>query len=152
MIPDVERRLFDGRSLVGHTTPAGDGVMGWPELAAESVRAINHLTVAGPIPAPTLYRILGGLTGVGRQLPQVLAQLARGLEESLRALNVYDMRRDPCESVTEAVLLLNQALRTAVQLGELLEAAQTAINAQGYQAETDPGAFVDQARVGEWAP
>ena len=82
----------------------------WPELTYESLRALNHLTGHGPIPAPTVYRILGELKGIGHLLPQACARLARGLEDSLQSLNVYDHRREPGESVTEAVLLLNQAL------------------------------------------
>ena len=50
---------------------------------------------------------------------QACAQLARGLEESLQALDVYDHRREPGESVTEAVMILNQALHKATELGDL---------------------------------
>ena len=63
------------------------------------------------------------MKGVGHGLPQACAQLARGTMESLDTCDVYDLRRDPAESVTEAVLLLNQALRKAAELGDLLEAA-----------------------------
>ena len=47
---------------------------------------------------------------------------------------MYDLRRDPADSVTEAVLLFNQALRKAAELGRLLEAAQAAISEQGYHS------------------
>ncbi len=117
---------------------------GWPELAYESLRAINHLTGHGPIPAPIVYRILGELKGIGHLLPQACAQLARGLEESLHALDVYDHRREPVESVTEAVPLLNQALRKATELGELLEAAQTAIAEQGYHPSDPHPSLLDE--------
>lgn len=140
----VENRLYGGRTLVGYTEE-GEPVAGWPEIASEAIRAINHLTSHGPIPAPTVYRVLGNLKGVGHLLPQACAQLARGLEESLQVLEVYDHRRDPAASVTEAVLLLNQALRTAAELGSLLEAAQTAISEQGYRTDDDhPSLFDDQ--------
>lgn len=132
-IPDIEHRLHGGRTLVGFTEE-GEYVAGWPEVAYEAIRAIDRLTGHGPIPAPTVHRILGELKGVGHPLPQALAQVARGLQESLHAFDVHDHRRKPVESVTEAVLLLNQALRKAVELGELLEAAQAAISEQGYHS------------------
>lgn len=140
----VENLLHGGRSLVGFTDQ-GEYVAGWPELTYESLRAINLLTNHGPIPAPTLYRVLGELKGIGHLLPQACAQLARGLEESLHVLDVYDHRRDPAASVTEAVLLLNQALRVATELGSLLEDAQSAIAEQGYRTDDDhPCLFDDQ--------
>ena len=144
MIPDVEHRLYGGRGLVGFTDE-GEYVAGWPELTHESLRALNHLTSHGSIPAPTLYRILGELKGIGYLLPQACAQLTRGLEESLSVLDVYDHRGDPAESVTEAVLILSQALRTATELGSLLEAAQAAISEQGYRTDdAHPSLFDDQ--------
>ena len=145
VITNVDNQLYGGRSLVGFTEE-GEYVASWPELTYESLRAINHLTGHGPIPAPTLYRVLGELKGIGHLLPQACAQLARGLEESLHALDVYDHRREPGESVTEAVMLLNQALRKATELGDLLEAAQACIAEQGYRTDDDhPSLFADQA-------
>ena len=144
VIPDIENRLYGGRALVGFTDQ-GEYVSSWPELTYESLRALNHLTGHGLIPAPTLYRILGDLKGIGHLLPQACAQLARGLEESLHVLDVYDHRRDPAASVSEAVLLLNHALRTAARTGSLLEAAQTAISEQGYRTDDDhPSLFDDE--------
>ena len=130
-LPDVENRLYDGRTLVGFAME-GEYVAGWPEVAYEAIRAINHLTSHGPIPAPTVYRILGELKGVGHLLPQALGQIVRGLNRSLEALDVYDLRRDPADSVLDATQLLDQALCRATELGELLEAAQAAISEQGY--------------------
>ena len=98
----VENLLYGGRTLVGHTEE-GERIAGWPEVAYEAIRAINHLTGHGPIPAPTVYRILGDLKGVGHLLPQALEQLCRGLQASLAAFDVHDHRRDPAESVTDAV-------------------------------------------------
>ena len=135
VITNVENLVHGGRCLVGHYDQ-GEYVAGWPEVACESIRAINHLTDHGPIPAPTLYRVLGELKGVGHFLPQALAQMTRGLQESLGLYRVYDARA-PADSVLEATLLLNQALRKAAELGELLEAAQAAISEQGYHDEDD---------------
>ena len=141
VIANVENLLRGGRCLVGYDDQ-GQYVAGWPEVARESIRAINHLTGHGPIPAPTLYRVLGELKGVGHLLPQALAQMTRGLQKSLEVYRVYDAR-DPADSVLEATLLLNQALRKAAELGELLEAAQAAISEQGYhdEDEGDPTLF-----------
>ena len=130
----VENMLYGGRALVGFTDE-GEYVAGWPELTHESLWALNHFTGHGPIPAPTVYRILGELKGIGRLLPQGRAQLARGLEESLHVLDAYDQRRDPAASMTEAALLLNHALRKATQLGSLLETARAAISEQGYRTD-----------------
>lgn len=127
----IENRLYGGRTLVGYTEE-GERIAGWPEVAYESIRAINHLTDHGPIPAPTAYQILGELKGVGHLLPQALEQLGRGLRESLTALEVYDHRREPDESVSDAIALLARAARKASDLGQLLEDAQAAISEQGY--------------------
>lgn len=130
----VENLLYGGRALVGFTEE-GDRVAGWAEVANESIRAINHLTLHGPIPAPTAYRILGDLKGVGHLLPQALEQLARGLQASLEAFDVYDHRRNARESVAEAIGLLSRAARKAADLGQLLEGAQAAISDQGYRTD-----------------
>ena len=68
-VTHVEHLLYGGRALVGFTDE-GERVAGWPEVAYEAIRAINHLTDHGPIPAPTLYRVLGELKGVGHLLPR----------------------------------------------------------------------------------
>ena len=139
----LKNLIHDGRCLVGYDDH-GEYVASWPEVARESIRAINHLTDHGPIPAPTVYRVLGELKGVGHLLPQALAQMTQGLQKSLEVYRVYDAR-DPADSVLEATLLLNQALRKAAELGELLEAAQAAISEQGYHDdEGDPTLFDDE--------
>ncbi len=130
----VENLLFGGRTLVGYSEE-GERVAGWAEVAYESIRAINHLTLHGPIPAPTAHRILGDLKGVGHLLPQALEQLARGLQASLEAFDVYDHRRNPRESVAEGIGLFARAARKAADLGQLLEDAQAAISAQGYRSD-----------------
>lgn len=144
VITNVEHRLYGGRSLVGYTDE-GEHVAGWPEVAHEAIRAINHLTGHGPIPAPTAYRILGDLKGVGHLLPQALEQLCRGLQTSLAAFDVYDHRRELGQSVGDAVALLARASRKAADLGPLLEDAPAAIAEQGYRTDDDhPSLFDDE--------
>lgn len=143
----VENLLYGGRTLVGHTED-GERIAGWPEVAHEAIRAINHLTSHGPIPAPTAYRILGDLKGLGHLLPQALEQLCRGLQASLEAFDVHDHRCDPGASVSDAIALLARAARKAADLGHLLEDAQAAISEQGYHA--DPEADGSPRLPGIW--
>ncbi len=132
--PDIERHLHNGRALVGTQDPDGEDVMGWPQVAYEAIRAINHLTGHGvPIPAPVMYTILGELTGVAHVLPQGLRQLGHALAASLDTLNVYDHGR-PEDSVAAAVAALERAATLAAQLGPLLETAQSELAEQGYTA------------------
>ena len=139
----VENLLYGGRTLVGHTEE-GERIAGWPEVAHEAIRALNHLTSHGPIPAPTAYRILGDLKGVGHLLPQALEKLCRGLRASLAAFDVYDHSRELAESEMDAVALLARASRKAADLGQLLEDAQAAIADQGYRSDEDhPSLFDD---------
>ena len=139
----VENLLYGGRTLVG-STDEGERIAGWPEVAYEAIRAINHLTGHGPIPAPTAYRILGELKGVGHLLPQALEKLCRGLRASLAAFDVYDHSRELAESEMDAVALLARASRKAADLGQLLEDAQAAIADQGYRSDEDhPSLFDD---------
>lgn len=143
-ITHVENLLYGGRALVAYTDE-GERVAGWPEVAYEAIRAINRLTGHGPIPAPTAYRILGDLKGVGHLLPQALEQLCRGLQASLTAFDVYDHRHDPAKSVSDAVALLARASRKAADLGQLLEDAQAALSDQGYRTDDHPSLFDDDS-------
>lgn len=130
MTPRIENLIHNGRTLTGYTDDEGEHI-GWPEVAYEAIRAINHLTFSEPIPAPTLYRILGELKGVGHLLPQALQQLGSGLTKSLDEFDIYDNKRDPADSVALAREHLAVAAAAAAALGSALEEAQTAINSQG---------------------
>lgn len=130
----VENLLYGGRTLVGYSEE-GERIAGWPEVAQEAIRAINHLTGHSPLPAPTAYRILGDLKCIGYLLPQSLEHLCRGLHASLAAFDVCDHRCEPAESVMDAVALLSRAARKAADLGQLLEDAQAAISDQGYHLD-----------------
>lgn len=130
-MPRIENLIHNGRTLTGFTDDEGEH-MGWPEVAYEAIRAINHLTFSEPIPAPTAYKILGELKGVGHLMPQALQQLGDGLTRSLEEFDVYDNKSDPAESVALAREHLAVAAAAAAALGSALEEAQTAINSQGY--------------------
>jgi hypothetical protein len=135
MSTDVERHIFNGRTLLGNEDEDGAQVMGWPEVAYESIRAINHLTSNGlPIPAPIVYDVLGNLKGIGHMLPQALQQLSIGLEASLHEFDVYDHNGEPSVSVARAKEAMGAAAEHASQIGALLEEAQRAINSQGYKS------------------
>lgn len=104
--------------------------------AYEAIRAINHMTGGGAIPAPVVYDVLGNLKGVGHMLPQTLRQLAEGLGRSLDDYDVYeDDGSDPVHSVATATDHLTRAAQLAAQIGEELEKAQSAISRQAYRTE-----------------
>lgn len=106
--------------------------------AYEAIRAFNHLTINRPsIPAPEVYSILGNLKlAAGYSLQQALGQIATGLSNSPRDYDVYDNNRPPEESIDTAVGYLKAAQEHAGKIARLLEAAQTAINSQGYREVT----------------
>lgn len=135
--PQTERRLHGGRNLTGYRDDE-DEHAGWPEVAYEAIRAINHLTFGGAMPAPLVYDVLGNLKGVGHLLPQALGQLSQGLADSLSEYDVYERDgREPAQSVTDARAYLVEAAEKAAELGTLLEAAQSAISGQGYRSKDE---------------
>lgn len=133
MSASIEKAVHGGRGLTAWTDPQTDEAeAGWPEMAYESIRAINHLTFGHAVPAPVLYDVLGNLKGVGHMLPQALTQLADGLQRSLEEFQVYDRDGDPNANVDRAREHLAMAAMAARTLGAELEAAQSAIAGQGY--------------------
>jgi len=106
------------------------------DRAAQSVRAINHMTIAGPaLPAPCVYDVLGALKLVGYGLGQAGEQLASRLGASAAEFQLYECEgADPAESIAAASTALAGAARHAIALGRLLEAAQSAIAGQGYRS------------------
>lgn len=138
MSAPITQRVHNGRGLTTWEDPETKELeAGWPEMAYESVRAINHLTFGGTVPAPVLYDVLGNLKGVGHLLPQALGQLSAGLEKSLGELDVYDHSGNPAQNVHLAQQHLTEAIAAARGLGAALEAAQSAISNQGYKTSTD---------------
>lgn len=139
MSASIEKAVHGGRGLTEWTDPQTDEAeAGWPEMAYESIRAINHLTFGHAVPAPVLYDVLGNLKGVGHLLPQALTQLADGLQRSLDEFQVYDREGDPSTNVVRAREHLAAAVEAARALGAELEAAQSAIAGQGYQDPAPP--------------
>jgi len=122
----------------------------WPvvvdaEAAYEAIRSINHQTIwlSDGLPAPAVHWVLAELkSAVGYGAQQALAQLARGLAQSLDHYEIYeDDGRDPSASVETAGAALRAAADLAGQIGALLDAAQLAIARQGYRSLSE--------RVGE---
>jgi hypothetical protein len=74
-----------------------------------------------------------------QRLPQALDQITTALTDSMPYYDLTDAPgRDPQFSIIEAgTHHLNDAARHAEKLGELLEAAQTAIRDQGHQLTDD---------------
>lgn len=103
------------------------------EDAYQGVRAINHATIHGAIPAPVLYEVLGSLKQLGPGLNQALVQLGDALAQSPAAYRVYeDDGADPAASIAACRAALTAAAGHAARLGDLLEAAQQGIARQGY--------------------
>lgn len=107
------------------------------EQAAESVRAVNHLTLRSPSPGTPgwedvgdMYRVLGELRVLAERLPQACSQLARHLERPAtdRAYEV-DATADASAEVVvaSAVLALHDAQRCASRTGEHLDEALSAV-------------------------
>lgn len=136
----IDNAVHAGRGLRAREDPQTLQVeAGWPEVAYESFRAINHLTGQGyAVPAPVLYDVLGNLKGVGYLLPQALTQLGQGLQASLAEYEVYDTAGDPHESIDVARGYLLAAADAARTLGAALEAAQSTIAGQGYRTDEEP--------------
>ncbi|MGQ0846515.1 MAG: hypothetical protein ACT4QF_20520 [Sporichthyaceae bacterium] len=119
---------------VGERTYNDATILEHAAAAAEAIRAINHLTRGGPMPAPLVYDLLGELKVLVQRLPQALDQIANALTDSMLCYALTDAPgRDPEFSIVEAGTHLIDAASRAEKLGELLEAAQTAIRDQGYR-------------------
>ncbi|MFZ2503676.1 MAG: hypothetical protein WAW88_13515 [Nocardioides sp.] len=134
--PNPANRLYRGRTLTGYDQE-GEHIAGWAEVSYESMRAINHLTLGGAIPAPIVYEALGHIMGVGLLLPQALTQLGQSLADSLAVYDVYDNDGNPAENVAKARSYLYEAADAATQLGRMLEAGRDAIAAQGFRGGVD---------------
>ena len=107
------------------------------EMAAEVLRAVNHLTIGAPSSgAPgwedvgDLYRVLGELRVLTDRLPQGLGQLARHLERPAE-LGAYQTDSGTSESperlVAAAVLALAAAQHLVAEAGSHLDPAHSAV-------------------------
>lgn len=121
----------------------------YAEEVYQATRSMCH-EPAGALPAPTLYEILGSLYAGAHALPQALDQMAYGLKRSLTEYEVteYDEGKNPTESVLKATGHLSRAGELAAELGRELEAAQLAINGQGYSSRR-PAKVDGNGRVAE---
>jgi hypothetical protein len=101
--------------------------------AAESLRTVNHLTLAAPAPGTPgwedvggLYRVLGELRVLAERLPQACGQLARHLEHPADgcAYEADATTDKPAPVVVaSAVLALEDAQRCAARTGKHLNEA-----------------------------
>jgi hypothetical protein len=107
------------------------------ETAYEAVRSFNHRTLGGTIIAPEAYRILGSAAALAAALPQAVNQLGGGLRAALREFDVYDQNRSPAESMDMAQAQLVAAAEAFERAYDHLSAAQTAINLQGVNSDSD---------------
>lgn len=103
MSTQVAQGVHGGRGMTAWSAPleSDETKIGWPEMAYESIRAINRLTCNQPIPPPVLHHVLGNPKRVGHFLPQVLDQLGHGLLRSLAEFDVYDSAGDPAANVEQ---------------------------------------------------
>jgi hypothetical protein len=102
--------------------------------AYEIIKSIARRTYGGSIPAPVIYALVGNLKSAGGYtLAEALANMARGLQASLTTHDVYDDDGDPTANADQAAAELRAAAKLAEQIGRHLDAAQSAINRQGYR-------------------
>lgn len=145
------------------------------ELAAEAVRALNHLTLAPPSPGTPgwedvtdLYRVLAEVCILTERLPQAIGQLARHLEHPVG--DGYrcdsDATGGPDALVARAVKSLVAARAAVSDCGGDLGIAQSAVANLAPRAATqedegvlndgwrgpDPAATVDETepRLRRW--
>ncbi len=106
-------------------------------LAAEALRAVNHLTLAAPssgVPGweevGDIYRVLGELRLLTERLPQAVEQLARHLRRSAGS-GCYrsdgGTRESPETLVVRAVVALEATGVGAQEVGTQLAAAHSAV-------------------------
>jgi hypothetical protein len=106
-------------------------------LAAEALRAVNHLTLTAPysgVPGweevGDIYRVLGELRLLTERLPQAVGQLCRHLQRSAgrECYRSDDGTRESPETLVErAALALEAAQVGAQEVGSHLAAAQSAV-------------------------
>ncbi|WP_401001045.1 hypothetical protein [Agromyces sp. GXQ0307] len=108
--------------------------------AYEIIKSIARRTVTGSIPAPVIYALVGNLKSAGGYtLAEVLRNMANGLQASLKTHDVYDNGGDAAANADQAAAELKAAAKLAEQIGQHLDAAQTAINQQGYRPRETSG-------------
>lgn len=116
-----------------------------PQLAAniaadeiyEASRTICHRPPAEMTPFE-LYRMLGDLKGgygfIASQALDHISTAAQSMPDRLRL--THDDGDDPNRAVLEASRLVARASAKAEELGDLLDAAQTAVGRVGYEKST----------------
>ena len=96
-------------------------------MAAEAVRALNHLTMRPPDLADS-YAVIGELRILTERLPQALGQLATVLERPDPALKYgTDYGDDPAIVIGAAVIALRTAASTTHDVARRLADAHNAV-------------------------
>jgi predicted Zn-ribbon and HTH transcriptional regulator len=99
----------------------------------EAFRMLNHATITNNAPAPLVYDLTGNLKAATWGYRQLCEQLGRGVVGSLTEYEVYDNSdRTPEESAELCRAHLLRAATLLEQVGREIEAAQSAVNQQGY--------------------
>ena len=105
--------------------------------AYEIIKSIARRTSSGSIPAPVIYALVGNLKSAGGYtLAEALQNMAKGLQASLTTHDVYDDDGDAAANADQAAAEIKAAAKLAEQIGRHLDAAQTAINRQGYRTKS----------------
>ena len=133
---------------MNHHTDVDDNRCSTPEIAwnaAESIRALNHLTQ--PAPGQTLApadidQIVAALSQAADRLPQLLRQIGGLLHHRQQAgllrVDQASPTPDPESAVTEATAALQQAAGHASSAGRALDAAHQILAHLATGTETGP--------------
>ncbi len=112
------------------TPPAELTIAQLAEQAAESIRALNHLTYPGtgvPDDPADASDVVASLARVAGRIPQLLGQLSRWLVTEHRAaqlrLDAWSPMPDVGTAVAEAVADLTEAAEAARRTGRALDSA-----------------------------
>jgi len=107
------------------------------DLAAESIRTLNHLTPEALEYPGDLYAVIASLKLLSQRLPQLLGQLSGWLDHQHTAGRIaHDTRQDAEPYVQDVTSSLAQAAADAAALADALNVAHNACS--GLKAADPP--------------
>lgn len=110
------------------------------ERAAEGMRALAHLTLGQPAPAPEVFALLGETGLMLVRTSDVLRNLGNGVRMSLTTHHlVEDDGSDPGRNTVRAQALLQQAASLIAEATQQLWDAQTTLAGQGHNGTRASG-------------